>query len=118
MQLLTATVIILALIANAQAANVYCTIGTEAGGICVRAMLRGTIVEGDYAKARAMVSKFGVTSFELSSPGGDVDEAIKIGRLFRKHLITTTSSYFDRRAIFYLTAVAQWQNASARALVR
>jgi hypothetical protein len=30
---------------------------------------------------------YGSTNFILVSPGGDVDEALKIGRLFRKHLL-------------------------------
>jgi hypothetical protein len=120
MRLLTATVMTLALSASAQAANVYCEIGTPQFGTCSLAVLRGKIVEGDYARARTMVAK-GAITFDLISPGGDVDEAIKIGRLFRKYLITTASNYFHETGNLFQSfgcrSAAECVCASACALI-
>lgn len=56
---------------------------------CVRGLLTGPIEPGDYEKVRALYREnhpfFG--SFTLASPGGNVLEALKIGRLFRKYLL-------------------------------
>jgi hypothetical protein len=55
--------------------------------------IRGKIVEGDYAKVERYILHNRDSNFYLVSPGGNVDEAMKIGRLFRKFLVTTNSSY-------------------------
>lgn len=58
---------------------------------CNGYLINGEIAKGDYEKVRNSLSQsyFIIPSFFLNSPGGDVDEAIKIGRLFRKYLIQT-----------------------------
>lgn len=60
------------------------------GVSCHEGLLTGRIVKGDY---ETFVSFFKsnhpfLTDFRLNSPGGSVDEATKIGRFFRKHLMT------------------------------
>jgi hypothetical protein len=58
---------------------------------CPAGLLNGQIVKGDYEKVVAFLRAnhpFGET-FHLISPGGDVHEALKIGRLFRRYLIST-----------------------------
>jgi hypothetical protein len=62
---------------------------------CVEGLLRGAIVAGDYQK---IVNLFRVghpllRRFSLISPGGSVEEAIRIGRLFRKYVITATAPH-------------------------
>lgn len=56
---------------------------------CSSGFLYGPIRQGDYEKVRAFFRQYHpfLGSFDLASPGGDVVEAIKIGRLFRKYLI-------------------------------
>lgn len=50
------------------------------------------ISKGDYEKVLAFLrTNRSVTDFNLISPGGDVNEALKIGRLFRKYLFSTTA---------------------------
>jgi hypothetical protein len=53
--------------------------------------LNGQISKGDYQKVVALLRAYQplMAKFVLISPGGDVDEALKIGRLFRKYLILT-----------------------------
>jgi len=60
------------------------------GSSCFEGLLAGQIIKGDYEK---LVSFYEanhpfLANFRLNSAGGDVDEAIKIGQLFRKYLIT------------------------------
>jgi hypothetical protein len=57
---------------------------------CVTGLLSGKIEEGDYERLRAFYRQNHpfISAFTLVSPGGNVAEAIKIGRLFRKYLIT------------------------------
>jgi hypothetical protein len=64
---------------------------------CVRDLLRGPIVEGDYEKvARAIRESWpNLTMIDLDSPGGSVREALKIGRMLRKYLITTNVSRLE-----------------------
>ena len=71
---------------SVRAAEVSC-LRAPAFGPCGSALLRGKIVKGDYERVRSFIYFFSTTKFILASPGGDVDEALKIGRLFRKHLI-------------------------------
>jgi hypothetical protein len=56
---------------------------------CGSGFIYGAIKQGDYEKVRALYRRNHpfMHSFILASPGGDVAEAMKIGRLFRKYLI-------------------------------
>jgi hypothetical protein len=56
---------------------------------CLRGFISGPIERGDYEKVRTLSRENHpfLAAFTLASPGGDVAEAIKIGRLFRKYLI-------------------------------
>ena len=60
---------------------------------CESAVLSGSIARGDYDKVAALfrTSLPLLYAFDLRSPGGDVEEALKIGRLFRKYLIFATA---------------------------
>ena len=62
-------------------ANVTCTTG----------YLSGQIFKGDYEKVATLLAANQpfLNVFALDSPGGDVDEALKIGRLLRRDLIET-----------------------------
>jgi hypothetical protein len=75
------------------AAQVKCRL-LNVDGACIEATLRGQIVRGDYEKVVEAISKSwpGLTMLELHSPGGSAMEALKIGRLVRKYLITTNAS--------------------------
>jgi|CXWL01.1.fsa_nt_gi hypothetical protein len=68
-------------------------------GWCKFHLITGEIAKGDYEKVRASLAQNYkiIPLFYLHSPGGDVDEAIKIGRLFRKYLIQVSapSDYGD-----------------------
>jgi hypothetical protein len=76
---------------SVRAAEVSCLRVAPAFGC--RALLRGEIVKGDYQRVRSFMANYGPTDFTLVSPGGDVDEALKIGRLFRKHLVLAEAPY-------------------------
>lgn len=58
-------------------------------GKCADAFLIGPIAKGDYEKVRAFYANNHpfLDRFIITSPGGDVQEAISIGALFRKYLI-------------------------------
>jgi len=58
---------------------------------CAEGYLTGDISKGDYEKVVTLLraNEPFLSKFVLNSPGGDVDEALKIGRLFREHLIQT-----------------------------
>jgi hypothetical protein len=56
--------------------------------------LSGKIVKGDYEKIKLLIDST-TSTFWLASPGGDIDEALKIGRLFRKYLISTEAPYLE-----------------------
>jgi hypothetical protein len=60
---------------------------------CINGFLNGQILKGDYDKVATFIRAHHpfVGAFSLASPGGDVDEALKIGRLFRKYLIITAA---------------------------
>lgn len=64
-------------------------------GRCYLGLLSGQISKGDYDKIvtflRANYSS--LATLALVSPGGDVDEALKIGRLFRKYLLSTEAPW-------------------------
>jgi hypothetical protein len=66
--------------------------------------MRGTISKGDYEKVRDLYAKNHplMYHFYLLSPGGDVDEAIKIWRFFRKYFIGVTSPIRWPEGGFYL----------------
>jgi hypothetical protein len=71
---------------------------------CSIALLKGKITHGDFQPIYRFlaINNPELGTVYLNSGGGDVDEALKIGRLFRKYLIETTaptrfedgSSYF------------------------
>jgi hypothetical protein len=54
---------------------------------CEAGFLKGEIVKGDYERLSSFYryNHPFLSRFALQSPGGDVEEAIKIGRLFRKY---------------------------------
>ena len=58
---------------------------------CSGGYLAGEISKGDYEKVATLLraNEPFLGTFSLNSPGGDVDEALRIGRLFRKYLIST-----------------------------
>jgi hypothetical protein len=58
---------------------------------CLWGFLNGQISKGDYDKVVAFLRAHHpfIANFSLASPGGDVDEALKIGRIFRRYLFTT-----------------------------
>ena len=62
----------------------------ESTATCSTGLLRGSIEKGDYDKIVKLYrgSHPFLGQFKLISSGGNVDEAIKIGRLFRKYMIT------------------------------
>src|SRR5262245_58347390 len=55
---------------------------------CTTALLRGTIEKGDYERYRSFyrLHHRALQDLYLLSPGGDAEEAIKIGRLVRRYL--------------------------------
>ncbi len=68
--------------------------GEEYGSVpCVEGLLRGPIVGGDYEKVVSLfrTSHPVLRRFSLISPGGSVEEAIEIKRLFRKYMVTATA---------------------------
>jgi hypothetical protein len=77
------------------AAEVGCdfTIRSDDPTTCGAGYILGPIVHGDYEKVVALYRQsFGnLFSFVLISSGGDVAEAIKIGRLFRQYLMSVQS---------------------------
>jgi hypothetical protein len=62
---------------------------------CIDGLLRGRIVEGDYEKVVRLFrdSHPVLRNFSLISPGGNVEEAIKIGHLFRKYAVTASAPF-------------------------
>jgi hypothetical protein len=65
--------------------------------------LHGEIVKGDYEKIEQILRLKKPSTFHLYSPGGDVNEALKIGRLFRQYLIYTDAvggNYFTQTQRF------------------
>lgn len=60
-------------------------------GTCATGLLVGTIVKGDYEKAVSLLRKSHpfLGQFKLISSGGSVEEAVSIGRIFRKYMIAT-----------------------------
>lgn len=74
----------------AHAAQILCAPGSF-HQFCPSGVLTGPIVKGDYERVVTLLraNHPNLVQFYLISPGGDVDEALKIGRLFRKYLIST-----------------------------
>jgi hypothetical protein len=70
------------------AAEVTC-LQSYSNGACFNALLSGQITKGDFKKVAAIYARNHpyLGHFTLLSIGGDVEEAIKIGRLFRRYLI-------------------------------
>src|SRR5258706_2743716 len=86
---------------HAEAAEITCVYHHKPGtigitGDCLAALLSARIVKGDYEKVAAMYAREHphLLYLFLQSPGGDVEEAIKIGRLVRKYLITAAAPSF------------------------
>jgi hypothetical protein len=71
-------------------------------GACSTALIRGTITSGDSAKFAQFLRANHpfINEVLLSSPGGLVEEAIKIGRLIRKELLATRAPYENGRGAF------------------
>jgi hypothetical protein len=73
---------------------------------CFGGFLRGQISKGDYEKVATFLKAHHpfVAHFSLASPGGDVGEALKIGRLFRRYLIGTfapVNEHFEATGIVH-----------------
>ena len=62
---------------------------------CKAAFIQGDIVEGDYQKFLSLYRKNHpfMEHVSLELPGGTVDDAMEIGRLFRKYLIAVDSPW-------------------------
>jgi hypothetical protein len=62
---------------------------------CVEGLLRGQIVGGDYENVVRLFrdSHPVLRKFSLISPGGSVEEAIRIGRLFRKYTVAASAPF-------------------------
>ena len=79
----------------AHAADVTCDFTVESRGgyrSCLFGLLKGSIEVGDYDKIINLYrNERGVSGFLLISPGGHAGEAIKIGRFFRKYLMSATA---------------------------
>jgi hypothetical protein len=67
--------------------------------------LEGEILPGDFEKLKnVIVNNDGARDIYLASPGGDLSEAMKIGRLIRSLKISTTAPrriQFCRKPFFY-----------------
>jgi len=72
---------------------------------CEVGFLEGTIVKGDYEKVLHLYGSHHpfLRAFFLSSSGGDVGDALKIGRLLRQYLITAEAPQrlSDGRSVFH-----------------
>jgi len=73
-------------------------------GLCRRGFIRGSIARGDYDKVREFYARHHpyLTTFFLVSSGGDLEEALKIGLLFRKYLIEARAPIKFHDGEFYL----------------
>jgi hypothetical protein len=60
---------------------------------CLEGLLRGAIIKGDYEKIFSLFRSSHplLWRFSLISPGISVEEAMRIGRLFRKYMITAVA---------------------------
>jgi hypothetical protein len=60
------------------------------GVSCYEFLISGEITKGDYGKVATLyrANHPFISQVRLNSPGGDVEEAIKIGRILRRYLIT------------------------------
>src|SRR5262245_22882603 len=103
--LLTLTAIALS-VAGANAAEVSCLFKSTASepslsgrrptpDTCKVALIKGTIAPGDSAKFAQVLwhTHPFLEKIVLWSPGGSVDEALKIGRLVRKFLLRTEAPF-------------------------
>lgn len=88
--ILFAAIAAFVLTSSVNAAEISCHRGLRP--LCDSGLLRNKIAKGDYEKVESLISS-STSTFYLVSPGGDVDEALKIGRLFRKHLISTDAPW-------------------------
>jgi len=64
---------------------------------CSWALIRGPIETGDHERFLAFYRQHhpGLASLDLLSPGGKVDEAIKMGRVVRKYLISVRAPMYS-----------------------
>jgi hypothetical protein len=71
---------------------------------CVEGLLRGPIVGGDYENVVRLFrdSHPLLRKFSLISPGGSVEEAIRIGRLFRKYAVAASAPIKLANGSFHL----------------
>jgi len=72
-------------------------------GSCKIATMNGPIAVGDADKfARLLRDHPFLVQVQLDSPGGSIEEAMKIGRLIRKHLIATKQVVgYSEECVFY-----------------
>lgn len=75
-------------------------------GVCLAISIRGQIVEGDYDKFRSLLKNHHpfVRLLYITSPGGNVFEAIRIGHLVRRALLATWAPSRGIRGGFLLAA--------------
>jgi len=78
---------------------------------CLVGLLSGQIDAGDYEKVSSFVAANHSTlrNFSLNSPGGSVNEALEIGRLFRSNLFKTVvddPSFCGGRGCYCVSACA------------
>jgi hypothetical protein len=76
-------------------------------GTCSIGLISGTIVRGDFERALIFYRKNHpfLNMFQLVSPGGDVEDAIKIGRFLRRYLVNAHSPYLLPDGRFLLLCV-------------
>jgi hypothetical protein len=79
-----------------------------AAGMCEDGYINGEISKGDFEKVRTLFTANHNTLhvFHLSSPGGDVEEAISIGKLFRKYLIRARAPYLIGESFYLANGLA------------
>jgi hypothetical protein len=70
---------------------------------CYVSILAGKIEKGDYERFRAFVGEHykAMWAVHLLSPGGDVGEALKIGRLLRKYLFHVVAPFMIEKNVFF-----------------
>jgi hypothetical protein len=64
---------------------------------CRKARIMGNIENGDYQRYLAFYRLHHpvLTNLQIVSPGGDAEEAMKIGRLVRKYLLTVEAPFYN-----------------------
>lgn len=82
----------------------------ESTATCSAGLLRGSIEKGDYGKIVSLLRANHpfLNTFYLMSPGGNVDEAFKIGRLFRKYMISAQAPAEINRVFLLPASSTKW----------